>query len=263
MLGGERRARVALTPALALLAHLPLLHGWGSAPGLRAPWAHPVLVGRRSPALGGRPGVSLYAARGHHPPSKRTPPPPPPKHLPTASNPFDIPDELKSQEVIEKEEWEVKKGRCAPPPLHLGAGRARAATWCAARVAGRTARVRRRPALLRGVGSDSPPRQAGADAPRVRVGPRRAVEQRFTRTNGTMTTLTSCRATASSTMTPRWKYTQTHRFIHVLHTFIHPCMHACMHACMLACIHTYVPKYKSTHKTHAHTGQPAQDEVCL
>ena len=122
MLGGERRARVALTPALALLAHLPLLHGWGSAPGLRAPWAHPVLVGRRSPALGGRPGVSLYAARGHHPPSKRTPPPPPPKHLPTASNPFDIPDELKSQEVIEKEEWEVKKGRCAPPPCTSAPG---------------------------------------------------------------------------------------------------------------------------------------------
>ena len=112
MMGGVRRACAALTTALALLAHLPLLHGWGS-PGLGAPWANAVL-GRRPPALG--PGVSLYAARGHHPPSKRTPPPPPPKRVPTASNPFDIPDELKSQEVIEKEEWEVKKGRCAPSP---------------------------------------------------------------------------------------------------------------------------------------------------
>ena len=210
MLGGGRRARAALTPALALLAHLPLLHGWGSSAGLRAPWAHPVL-GRRPPSLG--PGVSLYAARGHHPPSKRTPPPPPPKRLPTASNPFDISDELKSQEVIEKEEWEVKKGRCAPPPpcttarvrgrgqihgaRHVRPGAPRA--WCAAS------------GLV-------------ADGPRVRAGPRRAVEQRFTRTNGTMTTATSCRATASSITTPRWKYTHTDTHTHTqlyIPTYMH------------------------------------------
>jgi len=95
-LGGGRSARAR---ALVLLAQLPLLHGWGSAPGLAAPWARPA-----SRAWGRARSTGL--ARAALPP-RRTPPPPPPKR----DRDVDLADELPAQEVIEKEEWEAKKGR--------------------------------------------------------------------------------------------------------------------------------------------------------
>jgi hypothetical protein len=108
---------------LVLLAHISLLHGWVSPPiSTPAPWLRWCAQGRplgagSGPATGtGRnDACTLRGARGRAAPlamlgvngQPGSPPPPPPKRR------VDLlrADDLQSEEELEKERWEEKKGR--------------------------------------------------------------------------------------------------------------------------------------------------------